>query len=60
MSQQQTPSVGTLLFSTLSEQERQQKQRDAIKQQQQTSQLSCNNDINNESIHDKKVCLFSF
>ncbi|KAM7359997.1 erythrocyte membrane protein band 4.1-like yurt isoform 2-T5 [Cochliomyia hominivorax] len=56
----QTPSVGTLLFSTLSEQERQQKQRDAIKQQQQQqqqqhqqSQNSCNNDIN-ESIHDKK------
>lgn len=46
----QTPSVGTLLFSTLSEQERQQKQRDAIKQQQ-----SCNNDYN-ESIHDKQVC----
>ncbi|XP_037822070.1 band 4.1-like protein 5 isoform X2 [Lucilia sericata] len=43
----QTPSVGTLLFSTLSEQERQQKQRDAIKQQQ-----SCNDII--ESIHDKK------
>ncbi|XP_065372461.1 band 4.1-like protein 5 isoform X2 [Calliphora vicina] len=46
----QTPSVGTLLFSTLSEQERQQKQRDAIKLQQ---QQSFNNDIN-ESIHDKK------
>ncbi|XP_075154010.1 erythrocyte membrane protein band 4.1-like yurt isoform X2 [Haematobia irritans] len=47
-----TPSVGTLLFSTLSEQERQQKQRDAIHKQNSMYAMQSNESA--DSIPDKK------